>query len=237
MMMPWNSKSKDSNGNSNRVYREIDERLRSLPFSDFQQIVLLWLSAKGYRHIRSLKRRFQRGRRPSGGADFVALMPNSSLEAAVQIRHWETPVSKRAVDELRGYLQRSMVPVGIIVAKSSFSEAAFRAALQYPGRPVRFLARQRLSAWLACSGLASKIIRGQEEIDEAFFRSIASLRLASAVSSSACSRNTDEQYDPEELNGMMRPEEKPSRNIYLAILFVLLLCLALSVWIWNGAYR
>lgn len=239
MKMPWSRRNRNSNGNgdSNRVYKEIDERLQSLPFSDFQQIVLLWLSSKGYRHIKSLKRRFQRGRRPSGGADFSALIPGSTLEAAVQIRHWETPVSKRAVDELRGYMQRNLVAVGIIVTKSSFSDAAFNTALQYPSRPVRFLSRQRLSAWLACSGLATKSEGGKEEVDESFFRSIAALRLASAVSSSACSRKTEEQYDPSELDGKMRLEEKPSRNLYLAMALAILVCLVLTAWVWKGAFR
>lgn len=226
MNMPWNKS--DSSSNSSRVYREIDLRLRSLPFSDFQQIVLMWLSAKGYQHIKSLGRRFKRGRRHTGGADFTAIIPDSDLEVAIQIRHWATPVTRRAVDELRGYLHRKQIPVGFIITSSSFSICAIRTAMQYPGHPIRFYSRNRLSAWLVCSGLAVRKVGNREEVDEGFFRVLSSLRLASALSFSA--KDTINEDKGEAELKYLDTHKPSSLKVVLAIFLSTMVVIALSVW-------
>ncbi len=233
MRLPWNNGDGDSN--SSRVYRDIDLRLRSLPFSDFQQIVLMWISAKGYSHIKSLGRRFKRGRRQTGGADFVAILPNTNLETVIQIRHWATPVSKRAVDELRGFMQRNLIPIGIIFTSSSFSASAILTAMQYPGRPIRFYSRNRLSAWLACSGLAVRKVGLREEVDEGFFRVLSSLRLASALSLGSKHPTTDGQKDL--LSHYLDIKKKSRLKVIMAVLLPVFVLLVFGFYIKLGGTR
>src|SRR5580704_537798 len=100
-----NSRSTSDNSSSNVLYRALTERLRQLSFSAFETGVLLWLGAKGYRDICVLKRSAARGRRPIGGADFIARPPyDPTVKVAIQVRHWQTPIQRRAVDELWGFL-------------------------------------------------------------------------------------------------------------------------------------
>jgi hypothetical protein len=173
------SSHRDSNS-SRALNRELDFKLRVLPFRSFQQLVLLWLGAKGYRHIQSLGRHYRRGRRSIGGADFQAVMPGASIAVAIGLRHWSSPVSRRAVDELWGYMLRSGVPTGLIITNSTFSMRAIDSALEFPGRPIRFISRTRLVAWLICSGLGIRIVGGQQVVDEGFFRVLAASSLAGA---------------------------------------------------------
>lgn len=117
-------------------------RIAALDFKRFQRCVWLWLGASGYRHIRFGGRRTQRGRGASA-PDFIVRVGNDGMEVAVQVRHWASPISKRAVDEFRGLLLRQNIPAGMIVAKSCCSRAARLAAAEYPGRPIRIIGIDR----------------------------------------------------------------------------------------------
>lgn len=128
-------------------------RICALDFKAFQRCVWLWLGANGYRHMLFCGRRAQRGRSASG-PDFLVRVGDEGMNVAVQIRHWKSPVSKRAVDELRGVMLRDNIPAGMIVASSICSPAAKGAAAEYNGRPVRIIDIDRLAESLVALGLA-----------------------------------------------------------------------------------
>lgn len=156
-----------SNSNSGLYAKR---RLANLDFGSFQRCVWLWLGASGYQHMRFCGRRTQRGRAASG-PDFLVRIGPDGMDVAVQIRHWKSPVSKRAVDELRGVLLRDDIPAGMIVATSPCSRAARIAAADFQGRPIRIIGIDRLSESLHTLGL---------ELDERFFRLIRQFTLGSA---------------------------------------------------------
>lgn len=130
-----------SGGNSSSGFY-VTSRIATLDFKSFQRCVWLWLGASGYKHMRSGGRRTERGRGASG-PDFIVRVGEDGMDVAVQVRHWNSPVSKRAVDEFRGLLLRENIPAGMIVAKSHCSRAARLAAAEFPGRPIRIIGIDR----------------------------------------------------------------------------------------------
>jgi len=130
-----------SGGNSSSGFY-VASRIAALDFKRFQRCVWLWLGASGYKHMRSGGRRTERGRGASG-PDFIVRVGEDGMDVAVQVRHWNSPVSKRAVDEFRGLLLRENIPAGMIVAKSHCSRAARLAAAEFPGRPIRIIGIDR----------------------------------------------------------------------------------------------
>jgi hypothetical protein len=179
--MMFHRRGSSSGRNSNSVFLGLHERIRQLPFREFQQLVLLWLGAKGYREIQSLGRRYRRGRRHSGGAVFLALIPGTDMPVAIQIRHWRTPISSRAVDELWGYLLVHGVATGMIVTNSTFSRRAVERAREYPGRPIRLVSACQLACWLYGAGYG-RDYAAQNSDTIGLFRTLRSLQFGWDVS-------------------------------------------------------
>jgi hypothetical protein len=146
----------------------IGNRLARLDFDSFQRCIWLWLGASGHTHMRFLGRRSRRG---TSGPDFVARLGRNGALVAVQIRHWKSPISRRAVDELRGTLLRDDIAAGMIVATSNCSNSAKLAAAEYNGRPIRIIGLDRLADSFAELGLGVK----SGEFDDQFFRAIDNL--------------------------------------------------------------
>lgn len=166
----------------------VKSRLSRLDFTSFQLCAWLWLGASGYKHMRFLGRRSQRGRK-AGGPDFVVRIGEDGMDVAVQVRHWKSPVSKRAVDELRGALLRDNLPAGMIVASSTCSAAARRAAADFGGRPIRIIGVDRL---------AESIERLALGFDARFFDMVEHLRLgmgSASVSTAKLQRSIAEKQD------------------------------------------
>lgn len=153
----------DRNGSSSFYWQS---NLSHLDFKSFQRVVWLWLGASGYRNLRTLSRGKQRGR-GAVGPDFLIQVGEDGLEVAVQIRHWRSPLTKRAVDELRGVLLRDSIPAGMIVCPANVSTAARNAAASYPGRPIRLIGLESLAASMTALELD----------DSAFFRTIGATSL------------------------------------------------------------
>lgn len=171
-----------SNDNSSVFYRILTDRLRILSFTSFQSLVLLWLSAKGYRDICVLKRTASRGRRKVGGADMLATSPyDHDMRVAVQIRFWKTPVQRRVVDELWGFMLRQGIPYGLIVTSSIFYPRTIKAALEFSGRPIRLISGPQLAGSLAALGLGVERRGARLQISESFFRTLSALRLAAIL--------------------------------------------------------
>lgn len=167
-----------SRGSSNSGYRGLREKLENLTFAEFQRCVWLWLGAIGYRHMLSLGRHHRRGLRAFSGPDFlVRVGVDSSIVIAVQVRHWKSPVSRRAVDELRGYLLRYNIPAGMIVSSSLCSQAARDAASEFLGRPIRLVGVDRLASSMLAMDLGVKDWPFDQTIDEAFFRTLGAVSL------------------------------------------------------------
>lgn len=188
-------------------------RLARLDFHSFQRCVWLWLGACGYEHMRFCGRRSQRGRTGSG-PDFTVRIGGDGLEVAVQVRHWKSPVSKRAVDELRGVLLRDNISAGMIVASSTSSAAARLAAANYPGRPIRIIGVDRL-----CESLQSLGI----DLDDKFFGMIRHFTLGSPRAERVARRARIIAAWPEDVD-FQRPEPHGWLVVIaLAIIFMLLL--------------
>jgi hypothetical protein len=166
-MKPFGISNGDRNSNSSFYVRS---SLCRLDFKSFQRVVWLWLGASGYRNLRTLSRGKQRGR-GAVGPDFLVQVGDDGFEVAVQIRHWKSPLTKRAVDELRGGLLRDAIPAGMIVCPAQISRAARSAAASYPGRPIRLIGLERLADSLTALELD----------DSAFFRTIGAMSLGVPV--------------------------------------------------------
>lgn len=178
----YHSNNKENSNSNSSLYKAIRARIATLGFRPFQQLVLVWLSAKGYRHIRPLGRHSARGRRRINGADFVCEWPGGHpMSVAVQLRYWQTPVQARAVDELRGYMAREKIATGMIVARNEFSGRARRIAFEHQGQPIRLVSRSQLAGSLASHGLGLKRQGGHWIVDEAFFRTLTALQTGSDI--------------------------------------------------------
>lgn len=154
---------RDSNSSRSFYVRSM---LSGLEFKAFQRVVWLWLGASGYHKLRALNRPRRRGR-GSVGPDFLIQVGEDGIDVAVQIRHWTSPLSKRAVDELRGILLRDQVPAGMIVCPTSVSRAARIAAADFTGRPVRVVGIESLADSLIALGLSNP----------SFFQSVGAMSL------------------------------------------------------------
>lgn len=171
--------SSNSRRNSNSgIYGELTTRLRLLNFQAFRTLVFLWLNAKGYGQVQVLRRSASRGRRPAGGPDFLAISPHlPRTRVAIQIRHWQTPVQKRVVDEMRGWMLRLGIPHGLIVTRSSFFPGARRAARELEGKPIGLWPAPRLAGSMAALGLGVERQGNRCELAEWFFRGLSQIRL------------------------------------------------------------
>lgn len=217
-MSRFSGRRRDSGRNSSSGLW-LKSRIAELDFSSFQRCVWLWLGASGYRHMLFCGRRAQRGR-SAAGPDFLVRIGDEGMNVAVQIRHWKSPVSKRAVDELRGVLLRDNIPAGMIVASSTCSPAARFAAEEYGGRPIRIIGIDRF-----CESLDALGIR----LDDKFFALVGQFTLGTAAASTMAHRmkaNADMQYEAD--FGSWEPINWP-------LLIVLTLILGLvAVWrIWR----
>lgn len=166
----------DCGSNNSNVFLEVKERIASLDFRSFQTLVLLYLGNRGFGMIQALGRRYRRGRRAVGGSDFLAVQPGSDIGVGIQVRHWRSPLQRRAIDELWGYMLRHDVPTGLIITNSSVYPKARQAAAEFPGRPIRLITGAQLARWLFVSGLAD-FSQPSSSLD-AFFRTLEALGTA-----------------------------------------------------------
>ncbi|MBI5706462.1 MAG: restriction endonuclease [Armatimonadetes bacterium] len=202
---------RDDSGNSKRnsnsgVYSELTFRLRMLSFQAFRTLVFLWLSAKGYRQVQVLKRSASRGRRPTGGPDFLAISPYSPrTRVAIQIRHWQTPVQKRVVDEMRGWMLRLGVRQGLIVTRSSFFPGARRAARELEGKPIVLWPAPRLAGSVAALGLGIERVGNRFEIAEWFFRGMNQIQLGYSFKDRSSRAHFAKQIMPTQLGSVVGP--------------------------------
>ncbi len=202
---------------SNSGFRA-QSRLASLDFKSFQRCVWIWLGASGYKHMRFCGRRSQRGRK-AFGPDFLVRIGQDGMDVAVQVRHWKSRVSKRAVDELRGLMLRDGVAAGMIVASSTCSPAARFAAADFQGRPIRIIGVDRLCESLLSLGLS---------LDEQFFKMIEQIALGTPAASGAvikARRLASEQLSDADFGG-----PGPTLPLTLALLVALVVIL-LTWWV------
>lgn len=163
--------------------------------------------------MRFCGRRSQRGRKASG-PDFLVRIGPDGMDIAVQVRHWKSRVSKRAVDELRGLMQRDGIPAGMIVASSTCSPAARLAAASFQGRPIRIIGVDRFYESLLSLGLS---------LDKRFFKMIEQFDLgipAASVAGVKARRLATEQLSDSDFGG-----PSPTLNMTLALLVALIVIL------------
>lgn len=180
---PNSSRTDDSGSsrNSSSAFYALLEKVQGLGFRSFLVCVMLWLGAKGFGLIQPLGRVHRRGRRRNGGADFLAKLPNSEAKVAVSVRHWNTPLQRRVVDELWGYMLRNSVPMGLIVTSSSVMRSAENSAESYPGRPIQIVSCRELCSSMGALELGLTKSGSDWILDEVFFRTVGSLSVANAL--------------------------------------------------------
>lgn len=234
-----NNSSQPNNSNSSVFYGSLIDRLRTLSFSSFQTLVLLWLAAKGYRDICVLKRTGARGRREIGGADLIARSPHDrEVRVAVQIRYWQTPVQRRVVDELWGFMLRHGIPQGLIVTSSAFYPRAIRAVLEFPGRPIGLISAPQLAGSMAALGLGVRSEGEQLEVDESFFRTLDHLGLASNLGGQAAqAREARSGCRQLALGGLSLDSSSLPKEPQIIWWILLALLLFFCWWLILGAWR
>lgn len=235
--MRGNKNNRDSSNNSygnSSLYRELRERVSRLTFPAFQILVLLWLRAKGYSHLSSLGRLHRRGRRSKGGADYLALFPGpSNLPIAISIRHWKTPVQRRVVDELYGFLLRHEIPMGLIVSSAPVARKAYRTPTEFPGRQIQLVSLSQLVGSMA--GLRLGVTDPTLSLDERFFQMLDQVSVANRLTlprprSMRSRRSPCPALDSGEV--AMHPHGDPDGHrlwfaIGVAVILVMLLLLAI----------
>lgn len=229
--------SRPNSGSNSLFYTDLRLRLKKLSFTSFQNCVRLWLGAKGYRDIYVLRRSAARGRRPIGGADFIARSPYSpAIKVAIQVRHWQTRVQRRAVDELWGFMLRQGIPAGLIVTNNSFYPRATAAALEFPGRPIRLVSVSQLAGSLAALGLAVEPAGNGWVVSESFFRTLDRLRPASSLAASPGSVGVTLDSLPERAETLdsvstIPPSQPQEPHKYWWLVLALVALLLLSWWL------
>lgn len=243
-MSPNNVRTDNSSSGRNRnsAFYALMQKLRSLSFLPFQMTVLLWLGAKGFRSIRPLGRIHRRGRRTKGGADFLAKAPGSEVDVAIQVRHWRTPLQRRVVDELWGFMLRSGVPLGLIVTNSDVMKGADRAASEFPGRPIQLVSCGQLCSSLSSLELGLRRVRDNWVVDEGFFRTADKLTLASAMDVAAGLGRRSRFHDgvrwTQLVSGEVRSPEgwPPVYGIWFWVAVAVAILVAL-IWLESGGAR
>ncbi len=233
-MDPENDRSNSSRGRSNSSgFLCLQDQIAQLDFHSFHILTFLWLVSIGYRGIRSLGRTSARGRRLSGGADFIAIHPCSdSVRVAVTLKHWRTPVQRRSVDELWGYLLRHDIPLGLIVSNQRFSGKAQTAILEFPGRPIQLVTPADLAKSMVGSGLGTHAGQGEPVFDKTFLRTLDRLRFASSPNKGRNLDGLENRRSLEAWHSADAEHQRPSKVcswVFLAwLLIVLLIYLGVS---------
>lgn len=234
----------NSSSGRNSVFYALQERMRSLSFLPFQTCVVLWLGVKGLRSIRSLGRIHRRGRRELGGADFLAKSPGNGVEVAIQIRHWRTPLQRRVVDELWGFMLRHGIPAGLVICSSGVMRAAETAAAKYPGRPIELIPCELLCSSMVALELGVSEQNGRWILNEAFFRSAHQLALANVVSTilstSSTAKNLTAESNRSKAMGMdLSPVSASLRKVgpVPTLIWVIGALLLLLLWWLMGVLR
>lgn len=230
----------DYSNNSSSVFIELSQRIEQLSFPSFQMLALLWLSAKGFEHIRNLGRCHRRGRRPTGGADFLAVLPRSGMPIAIQVRHWQTPVQRRAVDELRGFMLRHGISAGLIVSNQGFYKQAELSALGFPGRPIQLVSGQDISSSLISLGLGFKTFEDSSlAVDEGLFRTLKLLGFASAMEAisgtarAGCKAETMIQENCSVVESYLLQGQRHFRTPLTIVFVMLLVAIVLWLVVWS----
>ena len=139
---PWRGRAEEAG-----LRERILQQLRSLEFEALELCVCRLLSECGYQKVQMLGRRQFVGRNRAGGADIGARIatPTGLEKVLIQVKQYSVPVSKRAVDELRGVLLREDCQQGVLVSTSAFSPLALSAARRVPLLPVRCIGGSELA--------------------------------------------------------------------------------------------
>ncbi len=214
----------DSSSYSSSGYIRLRARLEELDFKSFQRCVWLWLGASEFRQMRFLGRNHRRGRRSTEGPDFIVQVgAETDMRIAVQVRHWKSPVTRRAVDELRGFLLRHSIGAGMIVSSSPTSKAAREAAFEFRGRPIRLVGVDRLASSMIAMDLGVKDWPFGQSIDEAFFRTLRHVSLGIARQNLTEAPRRNLQLAPQlGLLDTRRPSRIPPLVIVLSLLGLLI---------------
>jgi len=145
------------------LIEQLRKRLERLSYLALALIAQRVFRELGLSSVKLLGRRYLRGRTKTGGADMDATVETNIGRHGVliQVKRYTRPVPRHFVDELRGVMLRVHAPQAIILATSSFSRAARKAAGEYLGRPIRLIDGSELARMMVARRIG---IRQQENL-------------------------------------------------------------------------
>lgn len=215
---------------SSGIYTQLKSRLETMSFQSFRTLVFLWLSAKGYRNVFVLRRSGSRGRRSHGGADFLAKSPCfPGSKVAVQVRYWKTPLHRRVVDELRGYMLREGIREGLIVTNSTIYPAARRSGRDLEIKPVRLFSSAQLAGSMAALGLGVEKAGEQYKIADWFFRGLNQIQLGYSLDDKNVLVNRKRKQLGQSIAGPHFGDRWPDSITWLVLIVLLVLVFAAVV--------
>jgi hypothetical protein len=157
-------------GSSPNVLVALHERLLSLPYDAYLQVISQLLSRLGYRDVRPSGRTDWKGRNKGGGYDIVASLSDvlHSRTVIVSAKQFDraSRIFQRQVDELRGAAIRSGANEALLITSGSLSDAIDPKVLVSPFFPVRLMDGDELISLLIQYGIG---ITDSFGLDEAFF--------------------------------------------------------------------
>jgi restriction endonuclease Mrr len=133
-------------------------RLICLRYLEFAFCVKRVLEHSGYQRVRLSNRKHLRGRTEEGGFDMIVYQETGLgvVPVLVQVKRYTRPVSRRAVDEVRGAQLRHGISYAVLVTTATISRAARNAAAAYPGRPVRLIDGGELGTMMLAARIGVK---------------------------------------------------------------------------------
>ncbi len=155
--------------------RQLRERLLSLSYRAYLQVVTHLLAAQGYSRVCPAARVGRKGPNQGRGWDIEAELEtgvSGRLRTLVQVKQFGAlPVQLRSVDELRGVCLRSGAHQALLVTVSTFSRVAEQAArAEQRIVPVRLIGGDTLLDLLVAQGIGVQKSRsGRGELDEPYF--------------------------------------------------------------------
>jgi restriction endonuclease Mrr len=157
------------------IRRRMLERIASLPFPAYCQLIRLLLHRSGYSSIQSLGTGADRKIMGHGGLDLLAVAHTdvATLLTGIQIKRYKGTVPRRFVDELRGALPRFGAEQGLLIVTSRFSRKAREVAERPESPAVHLMDGDQLAGRLLERRIGLKRVRQAKragwEFDAAYF--------------------------------------------------------------------
>jgi Restriction endonuclease len=197
----------------------LHERLLSLPYDAYLQVITLLLSRLGYQDICPSGRLDWKGRNKGGGYDLTATMPNGfhPMRVVITAKQFDrtSRIFQRQVDELRGAALRSGANEALLITSGTLSPAIDHEGISSSLAPVRLMDGDELISLLIQHGIG---ITDSFGLDEALFTKLEQEAIGNRQSDCMASsdllltvslnRVPKERHDPVPKRGLPVPKDR-----------------------------